>query len=106
MPEAKVCVYILRCADNSYYAGKYQGREIEVRVGEHNSARYQHAYTSTRRPVELVWCEWFSRYADAVVIEWRIKGGRRKKKEALIIGDVSKLKAYARREYKPSSDPS
>ena len=106
MPEASVCVYILRCADNSFYVGKYQGGDIEIRVAEHNSSRYQHACTSTRRPVELVWCEWFDRYADAVVVERRLKGWSRKKKEALIDGDVAKLKACSRRGYKPSSDPS
>jgi len=106
MPEAKVCVYILRCADNSFYVDKYQGGEIEIRVAEHNSARYEHAYTTKRRPVELVWCEWFNRYADAVAIERRLKGWSRKKKEALIVGDVGKLKAFSRRGYKPSSDPS
>jgi putative endonuclease len=50
-------LYIVRCADGSYYTGTYRGEDIKTRVSEHNSAHYADAYTSTRRPVTLVFSE-------------------------------------------------
>jgi putative endonuclease len=103
MGVVTVYVYILRCADGSYYVGKYQGADLAWRVSEHNTARYPDAYTAKRRPVELVWADWFPRYDDAVAFERRLKGWSRAKKEALIRGDEAALRAYSRRGFKPSS---
>ncbi len=100
----KYWVYIVRCGDGSYYTGSHRGTHIENRVGEHNSAKYR-GYTFTRRPVVLVWCEEFQRVTDAIIIERRIKGWSRKKKEALIEGrleDLSDL-AAAKWSTKPCS---
>lgn len=102
---ATVWVYVLRCADGSYYVGKYQGDDLAWRVSEHNAAHYPGAYTASRRPVELVWAQWFSRYDDAVAFERQLKGWSRAKKEALIRNDEAALKAYSRRGFKPSSVP-
>lgn len=98
-----VWVYILRCADGSYYVGKYQGADLAWRVGQHNAAQYAESYTATRRPVELAWAEWFGRYDDAVAFERRLKGWSRAKKEALIRNDAAALKEYSRRGFKPAS---
>ena len=46
-------VYILLCADGSYYTGVTR-KEVETRVGEHN-AGINADYTARRRPVKLVW---------------------------------------------------
>ncbi len=97
MSQVTAWVYMLRCADGSYYVGKYQGRDLAERVSEHNTTKYQNAYTARRLPVTLVWSEWFSRYDDAVAFERRIKGWRRVKKEALIRGDWEGVKALSRR---------
>jgi len=48
-------VYILRCADGSYYCGTAR-QGLELRVAEHNSGVLG-GYTSTRRPVVLVYSE-------------------------------------------------
>jgi len=45
-------VYLLRCADRSYYVGSTRGT-LEQRVGEHNAGTFG-GHTATRRPVELV----------------------------------------------------
>ncbi len=90
-------VYILRCADGSYYVGSHRGDTVEHRVSEHQCGTYPDAYTFTRRPVQLVWSEWFSRFDDAVAFERRVKGWRRAKKEALIGGDFDALVALAKR---------
>ena len=58
-------VYMLRCADSSYYIGSATGDDLTRRIAEHESGYYQ-GYTSTRRPVQLVWSEHFLRITDAI----------------------------------------
>jgi putative endonuclease len=81
-------VYMLRCADGSFYVGSATGDDLTRRIAEHQSG-YYHGYTSTRRPVTLVWSEHFLRITDAIAVERQIKGWSRAKKEALIKGDWS-----------------
>ncbi|MBU0985042.1 MAG: GIY-YIG nuclease family protein [candidate division Zixibacteria bacterium] len=81
-------VYILRCADGSYYTGSTSN--LEGRLSLHNAGRIG-GYTQTRRPVRLVYSQWFAEIADAVSAERRIKGWTRRKKEALIAGDYELL---------------
>ena len=84
-------VYILHCADGSYYTGHTDN--LEKRIAEHHTGEYK-CYTSTRRPLTLVLSEDFPTREDALVSERQIKGWSRKKKEAMIRGDwaeVSKL---------------
>ena len=88
-------VYMLRCADGSYYVGSARG-SLERRVAEHNAGAYG-GYTARRRPVSLVWSDWFARAEDAVAAERRLKGWSRAKKEALIAGDWARVRALARR---------
>ena len=90
-------VYILRCADGSYYTGTYRGENIATRVSEHNNAQYPHAYTSTRLPVTLVFSESFESIADAVATERRIKGWNRAKKTAMIEGRWTDLPGLSKR---------
>ena len=91
-------VYILRCADGSYYCGSAR-QGLERRVAEHNSGVLG-GYTSTRRPVVLVYSEWFQRITDAIAAERQIKGWSRAKKEALIRRDLRALPALSRRSVK------
>src|ERR1700756_5102786 len=51
-------VYILRCADGSYYVGSATGNDLWRRMAEHESGIYR-GYTYSRRPVELVWAQHF-----------------------------------------------
>src|SRR5438874_13324640 len=98
------CVYILRCADGSYYCGiARQG--LERRVAEHNSGVLG-GYTSARRPVVLVYSEWFQRITDAIAAERQIKGWSRAKKEALIRGDFGALPSLSKRSAKPQTNES
>ena len=89
-------VYILRCADGSYYTGLTKQKEPEAREWEHNEGIYEDAYTSTRRPVKLVYAENFDLVVDAIAAE-RIKGWSRAKKEALMAGDWQKLVELSKR---------
>ena len=87
-------VYMLRCADGSYYVGSTRA-SLEQRVGQHNAGTFD-GYTKSRRPVELVLSQFFERITDAVAAERQIKGWSRAKKEALIRGDFEALKVLAR----------
>ncbi|MBN9346763.1 MAG: GIY-YIG nuclease family protein, partial [Devosia sp.] len=48
-------VYIIRCADGSYYVGNTRKR-VEQRFQEHVDGVFP-GYTSARRPLELVYAE-------------------------------------------------
>jgi putative endonuclease len=65
--------YMLRCSDGSLYVGSTSYRDVNVRVAEHNEARY-FGYTSARRPVTLVRSQWFDDLRDAQAMERRLKG--------------------------------
>ncbi len=98
-------VYILLCADGSYYTGLTR-KEVETRVSEHDLG-INADYTSRRRPVTLVWSERFGRLTEAIAMERQIKGWSRAKKEALIRGDHDALPALAaRRTRKGDAKPS
>jgi putative endonuclease len=88
-------LYILRCADASYYVGTTCD-SLERRIAEHQSGTWD-GYTSHRRPVTLVFHQHFQRIEDDVSAERQIKGWRREKKEALIRGDHGVLPSLARR---------
>jgi putative endonuclease len=90
-------LYILRCADGSYYAGTSR-KDLEARVAEHNSGQHG-GYTSTRRPVRLVFAQFFEIISDAIAAERRVKGWSRAKKEALIAGDWNRVRFLAQRRW-------
>lgn len=91
----EVTVYILRCADGSYYTGLTK-QNIEARLWEHNEGIYE-GYTKKRRPVELVFTETYDRITDAITRERQIKGWSRTKKEALIAPDYERLPELSKR---------
>ena len=88
-------LYILRCADGSYYTGTTRG-QIEQRVAEHQSGHYP-GFTSKRRPVVLAYSDYFDRIADAITAERKVKGWTRAKKEALMAGDFQRLSELSQR---------
>ena len=86
-------VYILRCADRSYYLGHTD--DPELRIAKHHTGEYS-GYTQKRCPVELLFNEEFSSREDAFARERQLKGWNRKKKEALIRGDWAEISRLAR----------
>ena len=91
-----VFLYILRCADGSYYTRTARSG-LEQRVAEHNAGAYG-GYTAQRRPVTLVFSQWFDRITDSIAAERQVKGWSRAKKEALIRGDVGSLQQLSKRQ--------
>ena len=87
-------VYILRCSDGSYYTGITNS--VERRLYEHQEGLIERCYTHNRRPVKLVYVEEYADVIEAISREKQIKGWTRAKKEALIKGDMNKLKELAK----------
>ena len=86
-------VYIVKCADDSYYTGITNN--IEKRLMEHQIGIDKSSYTFSRKPLELVFCQPFDNIISAIEQEKRIKRWTRKKKEALIEGNWKKLRELA-----------
>ena len=77
-------VYMLRCSDGSYYVG--HTNDLNQRLPAHDGGAIE-GYTLSRRPVELVFSDRFSRRLEAFHRERQIKGWSGARKEALINGD-------------------
>jgi len=88
-------LYILRCSDGSYYIGVTR-TALELRVAQHNAGTFG-GYTATRRPVTLVFSQWFDRITDAIENERKLKKWSRAKKEAFVRGDFAALQQLAAR---------
>jgi LAO/AO transport system kinase len=86
-------VYMLRCADGSFYVGHTD--ELERRVAQHQTGEIP-GYTHERRPVELVWMQEMATREEALAGELRVKGWSRAKKQALMAGDWDKVSELAR----------
>ena len=91
-----IFVYMLRCADGSYYVGSATGDDLAPRVDQHNAGSYK-GYTFSRRPVVLVWSERFERITDGIAVERQLKGWSRAKKDALLRSDWTKVSQLSRR---------
>ena len=88
-------LYIVKCRDGSFYVGTTRSA-LELRIAQHNAGTFP-GYTESRRPVELVYSEWFDHITDAIEAERRLKRWSRAKKEAFIRGDFSSLQRLAKR---------
>jgi putative endonuclease len=78
-------VYLLRCADGTYYCG--YTTDVQRRLLEHNGEEKRPGakYTHMRRPVQLIHCESFSTRSDAMKREAAIKKLSRRAKEDLLV---------------------
>ena len=93
-PHIVYYVYILRSSDTSFYVGSTTN--LEDRILAHNAGRGS-AYTSTRRPVRLMYMEHFKTEAEAVKRERQLKRWSAAKKRSLISGDIQTLKRLSKR---------
>src|SRR5690606_22835751 len=75
-------VYILKCADDTYYVGSTN--DLEGRIAKHNQTKAGAKYTRSRRPVELVFSEQYQTKSEALKREAEIKSYRRGQKQDLI----------------------
>lgn len=86
-------MYILECADGSYYTGST--KDLERRLWEHQNGLGAN-HTAKRLPVKLVFCEECDRIDDAFYREKQVQGWSRKKKEALMASDTNQLHLLAK----------
>jgi putative endonuclease len=98
-------VYIILCADGSYYTGLTR-EEVSTRFSQHVNGIDPKAYTFARRPLKLVWNTHFDRIDEAISTERRIKGWSRAKKEAMMRGDFDQLPELAARRKKKNNSES
>ncbi|WP_313693219.1 GIY-YIG nuclease family protein [Halorarum halobium] len=74
-------VYLLECADGSFYTG--YTTDVERRVAEHDAGEGA-KYTRGRTPVELVHVEAFDSKSAAMAREYDVKQLSRRRKERLV----------------------
>jgi putative endonuclease len=86
-------MYILECSDGSYYTGST--KYLEKRLEQHNAGEGAN-HTKKYLPVKLVYYEEFPRIDWAFEREKQVQGWSRKKKEALMNGDLSLLPEFAK----------
>lgn len=87
-------VYMLQCADDSYYTGHTDN--LEKRITEHHAGAISSCYTYKRRPLQLVFSQDFTTREAALASEQQIKGWSRKKKEAMMRGDWAEVSRLAK----------
>lgn len=75
-------IYIVCCADNTFYTGITN--DVKQRIKEHNHSDKGAKYTRGRRPVRLVYQQIVKSKSKAARIEWRIKQMSRAEKRDLI----------------------
>jgi len=74
-------MYILECADGSYYTGAT--KNLKHRIESHQNGEGA-KHTKGRLPVKLVYFEEFQNYKDAFHRERKIKTWRKRQKETLV----------------------
>ena len=90
-------VYILECADHTYYTGVTNN--LERRLEQHQAGINPKSYTYTRRPVNLVFSQLFNSPLQAFDFETRIKKWSRTKKRAMIEEKYYLLPELAKKKF-------
>ena len=93
-------MYILKCADNSYYVGST--KDLQRRFAQHQNGEGSE-YTKHRLPVELVYFEECQSIESAFLREKQVQGWSRKKREALINNNFEKLSELSKNVVSTSS---
>jgi predicted GIY-YIG superfamily endonuclease len=87
-------MYILECADGSYYVGSTF--DLGARIEQHWNGS-AHSYTQRRRPFRLVYAEEFDSVVEAFDAEMKVKRWSRAKKLALIEGRWEDLRQLSKK---------
>ncbi|TJY34098.1 GIY-YIG nuclease family protein [Pontimicrobium aquaticum] len=90
-------VYILECADSTYYTGITSN--LTKRFEEHTTGKHRDSYTYSRRPLNLVFYTEFTNVEIAITTEKQIKKWSKAKKKALIDGEYDKLINLAKKRF-------
>ena len=90
-------MYILECADGSYYTGST--KNLERRLAQHQRGEGAN-FTRKHLPVKLVHCEAYPRVADAFLREKQVQHWSHAKKRALIEGNADGLRVIAKKVFR------
>lgn len=83
--ELSSYIYVVRCADNSFYTG--YTTDLVRRIRTHN-AKKGAKYTRARVPVSLVYYEQFETKSEATKAEYAFKKFTREQKEQYIAENI------------------
>ena len=92
-------VYILRCADGSFYTCHTD--DLERRVAQHIAGAIPGCYTHARRPLTLVFSQDFPARESALESEIQIRKWSRAKKQALADHNRDRLQSLAMNHQSP-----
>ena len=87
MANTEYSVYIVRCADDTYYTGI--AADVARRIVEHESSPRGAKYLKGRGPLQLLYTAVVGDRSRASQLEYRIKKLDRNDKEALIDGRIA-----------------
>ncbi len=87
MATTEYSLYIIRCADDTYYTGI--AADVARRIAEHENSPRGAKYLKGRGPLTLVYAASVGDRGSAARIEYRVKQLSRAEKEALIGGTTS-----------------
>lgn len=76
-------VYILECADKTFYIGCTNN--LDKRIKAHNESKAGAKYTRTRRPVTLKYSQSFATKSEALKKEYTLKQLSRAEKQLLLL---------------------
>lgn len=74
-------VYILLCADDSFYIGST--KDVEKRFKKHLEGKGA-KYTKSHKPIKIIYQETFSSKSDALKREWELKKLSKSEKEEIV----------------------
>lgn len=95
--EMAFSLYILECGDGSLYIGHTD--DLDRRLTQHNQSQYS-AYTARRKPLKLAHVEEFASREEALVMERKLKGWSRAKKDAYMAGDWRRVSRLAKGKHR------
>ena len=87
-------LYILECADGTYYTGSTQ--DLSLRLEQHQDGLGAN-YTRKHLPVKLVYSQEYKRIDDAFLREKQIQGWTHAKKKALVENSFGSLPDLSKR---------
>ena len=90
-------LYILECADGTLYIGHTD--DLDGRMQQHDCGKAD-AYTSTRKPLKLIFVQEFESRYEALGMERKLKGWSRAKKFAYIAGDWNSVRRLAKGKHR------
>lgn len=81
-------LYIIECADKSFYIGHTDNLDERMRL---HDLGIDGSYTASRRPLTLVHVQEFETRYETLAMERKLKGWSRAKKLAYIAGDWNEV---------------